>query len=499
MDVLTYHFVCEESAFGSLESLIEQGLEEDAVLEGQRDEKVSQIVDELQGVRYSMRVIRGLSDALNEYKVNGDIATFVENVREVNDKIALGHPMIESKLNLYAEDGDAEWFAEKIEEIVGDFDGGYAPYTAGGVSYSNLTDIPAYQASAELSVRLDSYKAKQITLSELVESARAISQKYVKTGQIETAVEEYDNGAVNEDEFIYALEGFISIYPPKVLQDFSKEKQTIEETFGGIWIEDSAEFAKFVSAVNTYPKDRDGEGIAFTDNFFYAYYLNTSNDAIPYAEVDLNGIDSQKYVDKIIKYGENRTAREWVNWFNENIRNGQYKNNGINIGNQTASTARADGRVDSKLPRLGRYYYNPELYSEVERTDSGSTGRGGVRNSLITPEMDAAYLDAVNNGDMETAQQMVMEAAKRAGYTEEESADPDPSKVFYDGNFNNVIWLPEWVAILLCYCCRGLLLQRHLVEATLVTATLVLCLEPDVEHLQSLVVRDETSRHTENI
>ena len=60
-------------------------------------------------------------------------------------------------------------------------------------------------------------------------------------------------------------------------------------------------------------------------------------------------------------------------------------------------------------------------------------------------------MNAVNNGDMETAQRMVMEAAKRAGYTEEESADPDPSEVFYEGNFNNVIWLPEWVAILRCY------------------------------------------------
>lgn len=42
-------------AFGSLEELIEQGLEEDAVLEGMRDEKVSQIVDELDGVRFSLR------------------------------------------------------------------------------------------------------------------------------------------------------------------------------------------------------------------------------------------------------------------------------------------------------------------------------------------------------------------------------------------------------------------------------------------------------------
>ena len=37
-----------------------------------------------------------------------------------------------------------------------------------------------------------------------------------------------------------------------------------------------------------------------------------------------------------------------------------------------------------------------------------------ARNSLITPEMDASYLDAVKRGDMATAQRMVMAAAKLA-------------------------------------------------------------------------------------
>ena len=36
-----------ESAFGSLGTLIEQGLEEDVVLEGQRDVKVDAIVEEV--------------------------------------------------------------------------------------------------------------------------------------------------------------------------------------------------------------------------------------------------------------------------------------------------------------------------------------------------------------------------------------------------------------------------------------------------------------------
>ena len=41
--------------------------------------------------------------------------------------------------------------------------------------------------------------------------------------------------------------------------------------------------------------------------------------------------------------------------------------------------------------------------------------------SLISPEMDAAYLSAVERGDMATAQQMVLEAAKLAGYSSDES------------------------------------------------------------------------------
>lgn len=51
---------------------------------------------------------------------------------------------------------------------------------------------------------------------------------------------------------------------------------------------------------------------------------------------------------------------------------------------------------------------------KVKRADRGSARRGKVVYSLITPEMDASYLDAVERGDMATAQRMVMEAAKRA-------------------------------------------------------------------------------------
>ena len=53
-EAVRFVFPTEESAFGSLETLIEQGIEEDAILEGQRDAKVGAIVDELQEKRYSL-------------------------------------------------------------------------------------------------------------------------------------------------------------------------------------------------------------------------------------------------------------------------------------------------------------------------------------------------------------------------------------------------------------------------------------------------------------
>jgi hypothetical protein len=71
----------------------------------------------------------------------------------------------------------------------------------------------------------------------------------------------------------------------------------------------------------------------------------------------------------------------------------------------------------------------------VNVTDSmrESVMQGQPKFSLITPEMDASYLDAVERGDMETAQTMVMEAAKLAmPNTKVVDEDGNP-KVVYHG------------------------------------------------------------------
>lgn len=64
--------------------------------------------------------------------------------------------------------------------------------------------------------------------------------------------------------------------------------------------------------------------------------------------------------------------------------------------------------------------------------------------STVTPAQDAAYLSAVQAGDMETARRMVDEAAKAAGYTTmwtgRKSPPPDLSKIF------GTIWdRPTWL------------------------------------------------------
>ena len=73
----------------------------------------------------------------------------------------------------------------------------------------------------------------------------------------------------------------------------------------------------------------------------------------------------------------------------------------------------------------------------VNVTDSmrESVMQGQPRYSLITPEMDADYLSAVERGDMATAQQMVLEAAKLAmPNTKVVDEDGNPKVVYHQTN-----------------------------------------------------------------
>ncbi len=150
-------------------------------------------------------------------------------------------------------------------------------------------------------------------------------------------------------------------------------KQKVENTFGGIWIDDVQEFAKFVSAVNNTPFEENGEGIAYTDNYFYAYYLNNAGNAIPFASVYLNaeeGQDVVKQVNQEIKDGrKNKGAKEYFDTAAKRYELFQSQNNANNGNNSISSNRGGNLRLGNHLLRKGRYFDHPSLYVKTQRVD----------------------------------------------------------------------------------------------------------------------------------
>ncbi|MBO7197269.1 MAG: hypothetical protein J6V28_00535 [Tidjanibacter sp.] len=191
----------------------------------------------------------------------------------------------------------------------------------------------------------------------------------------------------DNEEFIKALNSFINIPPRKVERDYSGDKIITEGKYGGIWIKDRQEYAKFVSAVKTFPFEEDGEGIVFTDNYFYAYYRNIEGQATPFVSVYMNKYESQDVVnqvnqelknvrtgERIKKYIDTAISRAWRK---------QSQNNDNNGDNSGTSTRRRDGVLGVNLLRKGRYAYTPEIYQKVKSTDSGT--ELDYRHSLRQP------------------------------------------------------------------------------------------------------------------
>lgn len=151
-------------------------------------------------------------------------------------------------------------------------------------------------------------------------------------------------------------------------------KYKVEKIFGGIWIRTKKEFAKFASAVENYAFEEDGEGIAYTDNFLYAYYWNIDGQPIPYASVYLNREQSQDIVNQVnqeIKDGrEDKRAKEYFDSAvkrYELFKNSDYANDG---NNSSPPNRRDNMRLGNRLLRKGGYYNNPSLYVKTQRPDN---------------------------------------------------------------------------------------------------------------------------------
>ena len=176
-------------------------------------------------------------------------------------------------------------------------------------------------------------------------------------------------------------------------------KSKVEEIFGGIWLADKKEFAKFASAVRKSPFEKDGEGIAYTDNYFYAYYRNIDGMPIPYVSVYLNEEESQDVVNQVNQEFRNARAGERIKKYIDRAisRAWDVENKGdANDGdNSSSSLGEGNGVVDSNILRTGRYYDDRGFYYKASRANKeeydeiDSTSYSINRDGIATPEMVA--------------------------------------------------------------------------------------------------------------
>ena len=113
-------------------------------------------------------------------------------------------------------------------------------------------------------------------------------------------------------------------------------------------------------------------------------------------------------------------------FWNEYKSNNRHSGNGLGRGSNNRNVRATNQKTNFK-PSEALFNCLRNI-AKISDTDGADLNKGSafsmpenddeVSYSFeITPEQDAEYLEAVNNGDMETAQRMVDEAAKDAGYT----------------------------------------------------------------------------------
>ena len=219
-----------------------------------------------------------------------------------------------------------------------------------------------YQDIKNKAEDLKSY-LKEVIMTDATSGAKSFLNEYIakKDREVDAyrRLSENDNSVLNEYLRFSRKRGSLT-------------KETVEKGFGGIWIADKQEYAKFVSAVNQCIFEEDGEGVAYTDNYFYAYYWNIDGEPIPFASVHLNAEDSQDVVNQItqdIKDGRKKGIRDFVDRANELAWNIQSKNDVISGNDKSQSNTRRANSLDSDIQRKGRYFDRPDLYVKTQRTD----------------------------------------------------------------------------------------------------------------------------------
>lgn len=155
-------------------------------------------------------------------------------------------------------------------------------------------------------------------------------------------------------------------------------KRTVEKGFGGIWIDDKEEFAKFAKAVKNYAFEEDGEGVCYTDNYFYAYYRNIDGEVIPFVLIYLNAEDSQELVNSIRQHYDGsirEEVKQRVNRIIEGFGSDEGSSDISYDDRDNSETSTPHRKVVNDIFRKGRYLDSPRLYVKGKRVD-GREKRG---------------------------------------------------------------------------------------------------------------------------
>ena len=348
------------------------------------NEEVYEEVKEALGLggptKFSLQTINALSDALSEYNTNGDIASFVDAVSAENARFG-GHPYLTNLILDYEEDGNADWFTEHVKRIVAQENGEYAPYTAGGVKYS-------LSSSNKSAIRYD--KENGTNVKEFFD--------FLRNGKV------FEDGKpnlfhiANAGDLLqrYGIKGKFMVGT----FTFSRTHTDNEDHKLGL-----KEWVDVINKINNPLAITSYKG---QPNKFRIYTYATINGKNICVGVNVSLKDNVIELSRIISaYGRdinNLLGKESINLLypssieelKQRISQGSTAHNSL-----LNATSSASGSKDTTS--------NAEIQTNEQKF------------SLVTPEMDASYLDAVGRGDMETAQRMVLEAAKRAGYLSDTS------------------------------------------------------------------------------
>ena len=336
---------------------------------------------------FSLPTINGLNDALNSYNATSDIASFVSAVRAVNDKFG-NHHYITNVIMDYEEDGNADEFVEKIKSVIGENTEDYAPYTVGGVRYS-LSDtqvtsiIEAMKANAEVAPQLE------LTPENWVAEFGTEGIVATPIGEVIMGEHQYKKLVDNKRSNDFGKVKPTLTNPDIVLEEYDPEEGALRDT-------------KFLF-IKAFAKP-NGEKIIY----FTSVTVKQKSGEV---SISSHRIKNEKKVKE--------------------------KMHNDNVMHLKETLLDSEVRLTKPQSEGSDLVPTPSVISKSKDTTSIPENQTNVgKFSLITPEMDASYLDAVERGDMETAQKLVMEAAKLAmPNTKVVDEDGNP-KVVYHGTPN---------------------------------------------------------------